>query len=248
MAARDEGQLNVLVIDDDDALRQFLVEIVTQKGHQVVAAPSAEEGLKHLPVWTFQVALLDQNLPGLEGLVLGEYLRRNNPDMTIALVTGEDDPRLEKRTRDLAITFVPKPFRPQDIWHVLDEYSAGAEERDERRRRREDADYEPPIARYSEDLLGAFDVPGVPARIADKIVSVVKRALNDLRAVRRYNERDRVVALSGLLTARVLGLELPLASNGRTLFDEYDDIMRARGRRPEFTNSRSRPPPPPRTT
>lgn len=245
MSARDEGQLNVLVIDDDDALRQFLVEIVTQRGHQVVAAPSAEEGLKHLPVWTFQVALLDQNLPGLEGLVLGEYLRRNNPDMTIALVTGEDDPRIEKHARDLAITFVPKPFQAKDIWHVLDEYAAGAEERDERRRRREDADYEPPIARYSEDLGAAFELPGVPARIADKIVSVVKRALNDLRAVRRYSERDRVIALSGLLTARVLGLELPRTSSGHTLFDEYDDIMRARGRRPEFTSTRSRPPPRP---
>ncbi len=245
MSARDEGQLNVLVIDDDDALRQLLVEIVTQKGHQVVAAASAEDGLKHLPVWTFQVALLDQNLPGLEGLVLGEYLRRNNPDMTIALVTGEDDPRIEKRTRDLSITFVAKPFQPADIWHVLDQYAEGAEERDERRRRREDADYEPPIARYSEDLGNAYDVPGVSARIADKIVSVVKRALNDLRTVRRYNERDRVVALSGLLTARVLGLDLPRTSAGHTLFDEYDDIMRAHGRRPEFTSRRSRPPPRP---
>ncbi|NIX18602.1 MAG: response regulator, partial [Actinobacteria bacterium] len=66
-----------------------------------------EEGLALLPDWTFQLAFLDHNLPGMEGLLLGEYLRDNNPEMTIALVTGSDEPKLERRTRDLKIKFVP---------------------------------------------------------------------------------------------------------------------------------------------
>jgi hypothetical protein len=42
------------------------------------------------------------------------------------------------------------------------------------------------------------------------------------------------MALSGLLTARVLGVTLPRAKNGVTLFEEYDRLMLERGRRPEF--------------
>ena len=108
-------QLNILVIDDDESLRGLLVDIIARGGHQAVPVTSAEEGLELLPFWTFQVAFIDQRLPGMEGLVLGQYLRRNNPDMTIALVTGENDLRLERQTRALSIAFIPKPFNVQDI-------------------------------------------------------------------------------------------------------------------------------------
>ena len=50
----------------------------------------------------------------------------------------------------------------------------------------------------------------------------------------RYTERDRVLALSGLLAARVLGVDLPRLPSGRTPYEEYDEIMRQHGRRTEF--------------
>src|SRR5215510_14461459 len=98
--AAEGDQVNILVIDDVSALRGLLVDIITRRGHQAVPAASAEEGLELLPFWTFQVAFIDQKLPGMEGLVLGEYLRRNNPDMTIALVTGEQDTRLPRLAKE----------------------------------------------------------------------------------------------------------------------------------------------------
>jgi CheY-like chemotaxis protein len=234
MADRASDQLNVLVIDDDEAMRRLLVDIVQRGGHQLVVCESAEDALRELPFWTFQVAFLDQRLPGMEGIILGEYLRRNNPDMTIALVTGEDDPKLEKRSRDLAITFVPKPFEVRDIVRVLDDFAAAARERDARRRASSDADFEPPIARYATDVSESYGIPGVPGRIEERVVKTLKRCLNDMRSAARYTERDRVLALSGLLAARVLNLELPRAATGRSLFEEYDAIMKDRGRRTEF--------------
>ena len=240
MEDRDDAELNVLVIEDDEALRALLVEIVTARGHHAVQAASAEEGLAQLPLTTFQVALLDHELPGMHGLVLGEYLRRNNPDIAVALVTGSDEPRLDKRSRALGITHIRKPFQPKDIWRVLDDYAEAARERDERRRRREDEDWGPPIARFADDLTGVFEVPGLSTRVGDTLVAAIKRSLNDLRSASRYTERGRVVALSGLLAARVLGLELPRTPQGRTLYDEYDDVMRARGRRTEFGSEPTR--------
>ena len=111
----EHDQLNILVIDDDEAMRHLLVDIVTRSGHQAVPAASAEAGLETLPYWTFQVAFIDHKLPGMEGLVLGEYLRRNNADMTIALITGESDQRLLRQTKALNITFVSKPFDVRQI-------------------------------------------------------------------------------------------------------------------------------------
>jgi hypothetical protein len=77
-------------------------------------------------------------------------------------------------------------------------------------------------------------MPGVPERIQSRLVTTIKRCLNDLRSVGRYTERDRVLALSGLLTARVLGIDLPRVPSGRTPYEEYDELMRLHGRRTEF--------------
>jgi CheY-like chemotaxis protein len=235
----DPEQLNVLVIDDDEQTRNLLVDVVARRGHQPVPASSAEEGLGLLPFWTFQVAFLDQHLPGMEGLVLGEYLRQNNPDMKIALVTGADDPTLEKQTRVLDITFIAKPFDVHAIAEVMEEYVTGAKSRAERRLARTDPDFGPLIREYHGEIAACFDMPGLPVRIEDRLVATIKRCLNDLRSVNRYTERDRVLALAGLVSAEVLGIRLPKLPSGRTPFEEYDAIMRAHGRRTEFDSARA---------
>ncbi len=234
MSEETPEQLNILVVDDDEAMRELLVEIIHREGHQAIVAESAEKALEHLPVWTFQIAFLDQNLPGMEGLLLGEYLRRSNPSMIIALVTGEDDPRIERRTRELSVAFIAKPFDNTQIKQVIADYVEIAKEKAELRARKDDPDFEPPIGRFASELGDCFGIPKVPERISDRLVGTVQRCLNNLRSMSRYSERDRVVALSGLLTARVLGVDLPRTGNGLTLYEEYDRLMQSHGRRTEF--------------
>ena len=84
-------------------------------------------------------------------------------------------------------------------------------------------------------LPDTFEIPSVPSRIESRLTETIKRSLNNLRSANRYNERDRVVALTGLLSARVLGLHLPKTNTDRTLYEEYDALMVERGRRREFT-------------
>lgn len=226
--------LNVLVVDDDEGVRGLLSEILGGEGHQVLPVPSAEAALELLPSWTFHVALLDQRLPGMDGLVLGGFLRRNNPNLAIALLTGDDEPKLERRARDLGISFIRKPFHVTDILGVVDAYVQDAGDRHRRRVEGEDADFAPPIGRYVRELTERFGMPNVPQRTRDRLIETTRRALHDLRSVGRYTEHDRVVALSGLVTASVLGVSLPHAQSGRTLFEEYDELMRMHGRRTEF--------------
>ncbi len=230
----DPGELNILIIDDDESMRHLLVDIVTRRGHQAVPAASAEAGLEVLPFWTFQVAFIDQKLPGMEGLVLGEYLRRNNPDMTIALITGESDQRLLRETKALAISFVSKPFNVSQIEQLIDDYLAGAKARSEARMRQEDPDFAPPFDRFAADIAESFAMPGVPDRIANKLGVTIKRCLNDLRSVGRYTERDRVLALAGLIDRSRVGCGSQKLPSGRTPFEEYDALMKQHGRRTEF--------------
>lgn len=232
--SKSETPLNVLVIEDDEGLRQLLARIINHAEHQVVLAESAEEGLSLLPHWTFHIAFVDQNLPGMEGLVLGDYLRRNNPDMSIVMMTGSADPRVERESKNLSLKFLAKPFQVSQILDVIDEYVELANERDEKRLAEQDQLYGPPIESFVDDLAECYSVPKVPARVEESLAQTVKQCLNNLKSAARYTERDRVVALSGLLTAQVLGVSLPRTKGGRTLFEEYDQLMLERGRRTEF--------------
>jgi CheY-like chemotaxis protein len=233
-AGEEPEQLNVLVVDDSPEMRELIVAIVHREGHQAISVDSSEKALELLPVWTFHVAFLDQNLPGMEGLLLGEYLRRSNPDMLIALVTGSQDSRLERRTKELSVTFIAKPFDNAEIYRVLGTYRELQKERAAERAARGDVDFGPSFAKHVDELAETFAIPNVPGRVSERIVGTVQRSLNSLRSVSRYNEHDRVVALSGLITARVLGLDLPKASSGATLYEEYDRLMETHGRRTEF--------------
>ena len=226
--------LNILVIDDEADLRQMFERLFNGEQHQVVLAASAEEGLQLLPHWTFHIAFVDHRLPGMEGLVLGEYLRRNNPDMSIVMMTGSSDPRIERRSRDLSLQFLAKPFNISEALSVVDEYLTSARERESRRRHSADPSFDPPLGAFTEEIAESFALPKVSDRVEDGLAQTIKRCLNNLTTAARYNERDRVMALSGLLTARVLGVSLPRAKSGITLFEEYDRLMLERGRRPEF--------------
>ena len=227
-------QLNVLVVDDEEASREVMVEIITHHHHQAVPAESAEDILKLLPFWTFQIAFIDHHLPGMEGMMLGAYLIKNNPNMTVALVTGAPEPSLQKESEALGLEFIAKPFGVTAIMDVIAKYQRAAEAREKARWQQGDEDFVPPISRFTASLESYFDMPNVPSRIESRLTNAIKRSLNNLRSVSRYNEKDRVIALSGLISAKVLGIRLPKSSSDRSLYEEYDSLMVERGRRREF--------------
>ena len=234
MAYEDPIQLNVLVVDDDPDMRSLLCQIVSHRGHLPYAVDSAEAGLELLPGLLFQVAFLDHDLPGMEGLLLGEFLRRNNPDMAVALVTGSDSHRLETKTRELDVQFISKPFDVGEIMAVLDGYLARMADAAACHEAESSPDHAPPIAEYCAELAAYYDMPNVPQRIEDRLATGVARALRGLRSEARYSESDRIMALAGLLSARVLGVRLPKGSDGVSMYDEYDRLMVRHGRRVEF--------------
>jgi len=235
MAEGADDDLNILVIDDDEAMRELLIEAITTHGHQVISADSAESGLELLPFWTFQIAILDHNLPGMEGLMLGEYLRRQNPHMEILLITGSDDERLPRRTEALNINFLAKPFDLSVIIRHIEDYRMRAKERMDEARSESSPDYTPTFTEYAQDIGAAFSIPSVPDRVSDRIIKTIQRRLNNLRSSSRYTDLDRSVVLAGLLTAKVLGVDLPRTSDGTPLDEEYDRLMESFGKRREFS-------------
>ncbi len=233
-----DEQLNILVIDDDPDMRSLFVRMLLPEGHQVFVVASAEEGLALLPYDTFQIAFIDQHLPGMEGLVFGEYVRSNNPHMKMALVTGAAEPGMARTAEEHHISVIAKPFKSAQLFAVIDDYKADAHARHLQ------ALQEGPKGvkdLHSAEHFGAlpklFGVPSVPSRIEERVIRQAKRCLAHLKSEARYNERDRFAAFSALITMQVLGVKIPKGPSGQSLTEEFDEIMEARGCKPAFTNS-----------
>jgi DNA-binding NtrC family response regulator len=84
-AARQDA---VLVVDDEELIRETLVEYLTGEGFRVVACGSGEEALERAAAQRFDVALCDVQLPGLDGLELLERLRHISPETVVLLITA----------------------------------------------------------------------------------------------------------------------------------------------------------------
>ena len=78
----------VLVVDDDDSMRETAVEILAATGIRAEGAASAAAARDLQPQLAPQVALVDQRLPDSSGVELGSALKRCDGDMTVLLVTG----------------------------------------------------------------------------------------------------------------------------------------------------------------
>ena len=78
----------VLVVDDDDSMRETAVEILAATGIQAEGAASAAAARHMQPQLAPQVALVDQRLPDSSGVELGSALKAHDGDMTVLLVTG----------------------------------------------------------------------------------------------------------------------------------------------------------------
>jgi CheY-like chemotaxis protein len=215
--------LTVLVVDDDEGLRALLVGILSPGEHLVSAAASAEEALQLLPYQTFDLALLDHNLPGMEGLVLGEYLQRNNPRMEVVLVTGDDDPRVERSSLRAGLSFVAKPFLPRDIFDAVDRAYARLAERA--------SDAPPPAlepvrldAAARARIAEVFEGLNLPERWVARLQREARDRLAALK--RRGDPVDRDVALACLVALALAGEKAP--------FEAYDAVAEAHGDRPIF--------------
>ena len=112
-----QERLEILVVDDDPAIRGALRRALEGAGHAVQEAADAVEGLARLDPRGTDVVLLDINLPGLDGLDALERFRELAPVTAVIMVTGEATVANAMRAGQRgAYDFVEKP---PDLPHLL---------------------------------------------------------------------------------------------------------------------------------
>lgn len=112
-----------LVVDDSRAVRMILGRILGELGYEVVAAGDGAEALALVDAGEHvDVALVDWNMPNMDGLELVKQLRdRDLPDLRVMMVTSETDlGRLVLAIEAGADEYAMKPFDAEVIREKLD--------------------------------------------------------------------------------------------------------------------------------
>ena len=82
-----DKNLRIGIVEDNDALRDSLTEILASLGHQVTAFSCAEDTADSAVTETLDMLLLDLNLPGEDGLTLAARLKRVQPRLRVIMMT-----------------------------------------------------------------------------------------------------------------------------------------------------------------
>lgn len=107
---------SILVVDDDDAMRALLMDVLRNDGYDAAEARDGAQAVLALRAREYDLVLIDKNMPGPSGLDLLPGLRRVCPQSQFVMMTAYGDvPSYMEAVEKGAAEFLFKPFLMDDL-------------------------------------------------------------------------------------------------------------------------------------
>ncbi|MDC0684119.1 MULTISPECIES: response regulator [Sorangium] len=107
---------SVLVVEDDDDLGRFVVDIAKDHGYQATHVADAMSGLGLLPSGDFDLLITDIRMPGMDGIELIARAKKQDPSLAIIAITAFGSVETGMRAlRVGASDYLSKPFRSDEL-------------------------------------------------------------------------------------------------------------------------------------
>ena len=115
-------QPKILVVDDEDAVRELLRDLLEAEGCRVYLAPGGREALSLFAVQEFDGVFTDVGMPGMSGWELAHAIRERNETVPIAVITGWGEAVGSDEQKQARVNWVvTKPFRAERISELAQE-------------------------------------------------------------------------------------------------------------------------------
>jgi CheY-like chemotaxis protein len=107
----------ILVVEDDELTREFVVDLIRSFDYSVVAAANAMEAMKTLEETpSIMLVFTDIAMPGVDGIMLADMVKQHRPKLKILYTTGwHGVSRLKAEAGILHGNILTKPYRPDDL-------------------------------------------------------------------------------------------------------------------------------------
>jgi CheY-like chemotaxis protein len=134
----------ILVIDDDEAVREATAMVLEEEHFEVVTVPDGKSGIEAVKAGAFDLVIVDLFMPGIDGLQTTKAIRQINPSVPVIAVSGFmlGNRRLEMPNFDTmatevgAVSTLYKPFQVAALVQAIEQAFAGAAAPALRRRQR----------------------------------------------------------------------------------------------------------------
>src|SRR5262249_40582358 len=113
------GHARVLVIDDEEPVRSMLSAMLSEWGHAVVSASSADEGLRLMERESFDLVFTDLAMPRTDGVAAAAQIKEHSPNIPIVLMTGYGAEKASELAGNNVDFSLSKPFTTSEVLAVL---------------------------------------------------------------------------------------------------------------------------------
>ena len=115
-----EEEINILIVDDEEIVRESLSEWFKEDGYQVETAEDSVAALNKLNKRRYDIYLLDIKMPGMDGMELHHRIREIDKDAVVIMITAYAAvDTAVKALKDGAFDYITKPFDPDNLSHLL---------------------------------------------------------------------------------------------------------------------------------
>lgn len=114
----------ILVCDDSRISRMMIKAIIVDRkpNWTVIEAENGDDALAKVAEQPFDIATLDLNMPGMDGLELAEKLQAIYPTAKYSLLTANIQDSIKERADKLNLTFIGKPITEEKVGAYLDTF------------------------------------------------------------------------------------------------------------------------------
>ena len=111
-----ESKVNILIVDDEEIVRESLARWLEEDGYEVVAAENGFRALERLPEKDWNLAMVDLKMPGMDGIQLMDEIRKIKPETIVIIMTAYAtvDTAVQAMKKG-AHDYIVKPFNPEDL-------------------------------------------------------------------------------------------------------------------------------------
>lgn len=113
-------KLNILIVDDEEIMRNLFTDILRDEGYEVTAVSSGKEAEDMVKKESFDIALVDVHMPVMDGIMTLRSLKEICPNLPIVMTDSMPNYVVEEIKKEGAITCIHKPFNINEVRSIID--------------------------------------------------------------------------------------------------------------------------------
>jgi diguanylate cyclase (GGDEF)-like protein len=116
-----DGHVRILVVDDEEMLRDMLFDMLSNTGYKVKTAKDGQEAISQIEKEPFEIVITDLKMPGMSGIELLHHVHKINPDICIVITTAYGTVESAVSAMKLgAYDYICKPFELAEMKVVIE--------------------------------------------------------------------------------------------------------------------------------